>query len=258
MKRFLLIIFLASTLSLQAQTIMNNYKYIIVPERFSFLKKVNQYNLNALTKSLFEERGFTVYYDNLELPTEIASDKCKALTVDIEENNSMFSTNLTLLLKDCKGALVLKSKQGKSREKDYQASYNEALNAAFSSLPDLSKTPITGAQAISAAPQAESVKAVVITEPVKAVKEEASPATAKENKPSAAMLNPQANALGFDLLDATSKKIFTLLKTSLTDVFIANAINTRGIVFKKKGNWFYEYYKDGAVTTEQLYINFEK
>ena len=170
----------------------------------------------------------------------------------------MFSTNLTLLLKDCKGALVLKSKQGKSREKDYQVSYTEALNAAFASLPDFSKMPITEAQPIAAAPPAEPVKAVVITEPVKAVKEEASPAIAKENKPSAATLIPQANALGFDLLDATSKKIFTLLKTSLTDVFIANTVNTTGIIFKKRGNWFYECYKDGAVATEQLSINFDK
>ena len=43
---------------------VNNYKYVIIPEKFSFLKEANKYNLNSLTKMVFEKYGFTVFYTN--------------------------------------------------------------------------------------------------------------------------------------------------------------------------------------------------
>src|SRR5258708_33880614 len=46
----------------------------------------------------------------------------------------MFTTKLTLLLKDCKGNVVFKSKEGISREKEFALSYSLALKDAFTSL----------------------------------------------------------------------------------------------------------------------------
>ncbi|MDO7743730.1 MAG: hypothetical protein MUP99_08155, partial [Pedobacter sp.] len=156
-KKYFLLFLLLISFSGYAQNTINNYKYVLVPEKFSFLKQENQYNLNALTKKLVEDKGFTVYYDNTDLPEEIANNKCKALTLDILGKSTMFSTNLTLLLKDCKGAVLFKGKEGKSREKEYDISYTSALREAFTSLNDLpySYTPTTNVQ--------EEVKTVTVT-----------------------------------------------------------------------------------------------
>jgi hypothetical protein len=136
MKKYFLLFLVLLSFSGFAQNTINNYKYVIVPEKFSFLKQKDQYKLNTLTKALLQDKGFTVYFDNADLPNEIANNKCSALIFDLLEKNSMFSTNLTMLLKDCHGKTVFESKQGKSREKEYTVSYNLALRDAFSSLSD--------------------------------------------------------------------------------------------------------------------------
>jgi hypothetical protein len=75
MKKYTFLLLLLFSVSAYAQNTINNYKYVMVPEKFSFLKQPNQYRLNALTKALLEDKGFTVYYEN-ELPQEIANNKC--------------------------------------------------------------------------------------------------------------------------------------------------------------------------------------
>lgn len=249
MKKYLFIILLACSAAAQAQTLSNNYKYLIVPEKFSFFKKANQYNLNGLTKALFEGKGFTVYFDNDELPTEIATDRCKALTVDMQEKNTMFVTSLTLLLKDCKGTVVLKSKEGKSREKEYQPAYTAALRDAFDSFGDFR-------YAAGNAPAVAEQSAGVPTQEVKAAAAVASQPAAVQEKPSETLLYAQPINNGFKLVDTEPKIVMTLLKTSVADCFIANAGSTNGVVLKKNGDWFFEYYKNNLLVSEKLQIKF--
>ena len=40
-----------------SQTNLNNYKYVIVPKKYDFLKEEDQFRLNGLTKFLFEKYG---------------------------------------------------------------------------------------------------------------------------------------------------------------------------------------------------------
>ena len=248
MKRYLLILFLFSAISGHAQNTINNYKYVLVPEQFSFLKQANQYRLNTLTKVLLEEKGFTVYFDNSELPTEIANNKCKALNADVAEKKGMFTTTLTLILKDCQGNVVFKGKEGKSREKEFDASYNEALRNAFASLNEVPYT-FTG-EAVSTAPVTKP--AVTVPVPVKPV---AVPATVPVNQP-AGTLYAQATANGFQLIDTTPKKVLTLFKTTVQDYFIAESDQFKGIVLKKDGEWFFEYYNNDKLISEKLLIKF--
>lgn len=250
MKRYFLILFLALSFAVKGQTNAVNYKHIIVPEKFSFLKQPNQYNLNTLVKALFEDKGFTVYYDNTEIPAEIASDRCKALTVDVLENNSMFVTNLTILLKDCKGSIVLKSKEGKSREKEYKQSYNAAMRDAFSSFNDL-HYEAGSTQVASTPPAALPVQETKTTAP--APVSPPAVATAQQNN---ALLYAQPIANGYQLIDASPKIVLTLFKTSVADTFIANNGSINGIILKKNGEWFLEYYKDNALVSEKLSIKF--
>jgi hypothetical protein len=245
MKRHLLLLLLFTTLSGYAQNTINNYKYVLVPEQYSFLKEVNLYRLNTLTKQLLEEKGFTVYFDNKDLPTEIANNKCKALNADLTEKKGLFTTTLTLILKDCQGNVIFKGKEGKSREKEFGPSYNEALKNAFVSLDELSYTFTGETQTIESVKVAEAVAAPANQPPV-----------AVESTQSSETLYAQVTANGFQLIDTTPKKVLTLFNTSISDCFIADNGQYKGVVLKKDGKWFFEYYNNDTLVSTALLIKF--
>lgn len=252
MKKYLFLFLFLIPFSGYAQNTVNNYKYVIVPERFNFLKENDQYKLNTLTKNLLNGKGFEAYFENSNLPAEVSSDKCNVLNLDLLQKNSMFTTNITILLKDCKGNIIFKSKEGKSREKQYEISYNAALRDAFESLNDYAYTtpaantneqqtaigiPVVANKSIEATPTAAKVTAVAATQV-------------------AGTLYAQPTANGYQLIDTTPKKVLTLSKTSVENYFIAENGSSNGIVFKKGENWIFEYYKNGTLTAEKLLIKF--
>lgn len=249
MKRNVLLLLLLVSLTGYAQTTINNYKYVLVPEKFDFQKETNQYRLNTLTKFFLEKKGFTVYYDNQDIPKEIAGDRCSALKAEVAQRKAIFATNLTLTLKDCQGNIVFKSKEGKSREKDWSAAYEEAIKDAFSSLNDV---PYAYNGTTTTSPK-QTVDPVQSAQP--AATPAPAPVTAVEGQ-TAGTLYAQATANGFQLIDTTPKIVLTLLKTSAPDYFIANKGTTNGIVFKKSGEWFFEYYNEGKLIAEKLSIKF--
>ncbi|NHA03533.1 hypothetical protein G7092_07000 [Mucilaginibacter sp. HC2] len=265
MKKYILLSLLFLSFSVYAQNTINNYKYVVVPEKFSFLKQNDQYGLNNLTKALLAEKGFTVYLDNNELPNEIANNKCQALNAEVLEKSSMFTTSLTLLLKDCQGNIVFKSKEGKSREKEYRVSYNLALREAFTSLDGVpyAYNGKTSEQQIQPAVAATTTITTTNAPPKTAIappQATASMVSAKaiqmEPSQSAGTLYAQVIANGYQLIDTTPKIVLTLLKTSVPDYFIANNGTSNGIVLKKNNDWFFEYYQDGKLISEKLMVKF--
>ena len=268
MKRYILILFLLFSFSAYSQNTINHYKYVVVPERFSFLKENDQYSLNTLTKALLEDKGFTVYFDNNELPAEVANNKCQALSADVLEKSGMFTTGLTLLLKDCQGNIIFKSKEGKSREKEYRVAYNSALRDAFTSLDKVSYAPNTEsakepAQSMTSPASEAPVKSTgsVTSQPVQPIT--ATPASETSVKSTAAVTNQSAGTLyaqaianGYQLIDTTPKVVLTLLKTTAENYFIASNGTANGVVLKKDEDWVFEYYKDGKLISEKLLIKF--
>lgn len=280
MKRYVLVLFLFLCFSGYSQNSINNYKYVVVPEKFPFLKENDQYSLNSLTKVLLQNKGFTAYFDNAELPNEIANNKCSALSAEVLEKSSMFTTGLTLLLKDCQGNIIFKSKEGKSREKDYKTAYYMALKDAFISLDQIpyayngstsepgqpvAKATTSTAPALPVAtttastPEKQTNIPAASAEPVKstiaASATSAKTTEAVSNQP-AGTLYAQAIANGYQLIDTTPKIVLTLLKTSAENYFIAGNATTNGIVLKKNDGWFFEYYKDGKLISEKLLVKF--
>ncbi|WP_367864539.1 hypothetical protein [Pedobacter sp. WC2423] len=260
MKRSALLLLLFISFSGYAQNTINNYKYVLVPEKFSFLKEQDQYRLNTLTKFLLTEKGFETYYDNFELPTAVANNKCDALHAEVLEKKGMFTTNLTLLLKDCKGNIIFKSKEGKSREKEYKTSYNLALRDAFTSLDEVKYAyngTVNADQQVATTTTAVTAPVVATaTVPVSAaVIATAKPVVAESNQP-AGTLYAQPTVNGYQLIDTTPKKVLTLWRTSVQDYFIADNGTANGIVLKKSGEWFFEYYKDSKLMAEKLLIKF--
>lgn len=257
MRTYAILIFLLIAGTAYSQKTINNYKYVLVPDRFDFFKMDNQYGLNTLTKFLLQEKGLTAIMSSEQLPAEVAANPCNALKTEVVQKKGIFVTNLTLLLKDCQGNIIFKSKEGKSREKEFQAAYEFALRDAFSSLNDV---PYKYDSVSLAPPQP-----VVATQPP--LPAAPAPAVAPASAPSPASavaaitestgtLYAQATSNGYQLIDTTPKKVLTLLKTSVPDYFITEGGAYNGLVFKNNGEWFYEYYKDGKLVSQKLQIKF--
>ncbi len=136
MKRLLLTLLLVSSYLGMAQTDLNDYKYIIVPKKFDSFKRENQYQTSTFIKHLFTKNGFEAFYED-ELPMELYEDRCLGLLAELQDGSSMFTTKVTLVLKDCRSQEVFTTIQGKSRLKEYTASYNEAIRLAFTSLENV-------------------------------------------------------------------------------------------------------------------------
>ncbi len=253
MKPYILITLLFTAFSGFAQNTINDYKYVLVPEKFSFLKENDQYHLNSLTKSILEEKGFTVYFDNAELPREVAGSKCDALNVEVQQRKSMFVTNLTVLLKDCQGNILFQSKEGKSREKEYNVSYNLALRDAFTSFDEV-KYVYKKSEKIQAQQPVVAATVAPLSSP-----NASAAAIVNEQTVSASIvgtLYAQPTANGYQLIDTTPKVILNLFKSSMQDYFIAVKGTTNGIVLKKDGEWYFDHYKNGPLVSEMLKIKF--
>ncbi|GGW69039.1 hypothetical protein DFQ11_10594 [Winogradskyella epiphytica] len=237
------IVILSVSLSAIAQKSINNYKYVIVPESFNFTNGEDQYQLSSLTKFLFNKANFQAYFAD-EMPEDLKKDRCLALTSDVNKvKGGMFKTKLEITLKDCYGAVVLTSKIGESRIKDYGKAYHEALRDAFKSLEDLNYNYVP-------AEKEEPVKEDKVKEETVVFE------TPTESSQTDIILDKdqdlyyaQAITNGFQIVDSEPKVIMILLKTSAPDTFIVKDKNA--IVFKKGNQWIYSE-NDGSSTSEKV------
>ncbi|MHA3787318.1 hypothetical protein ACX0HA_03840 [Flavobacterium hauense] len=219
---------------------VNDYKYVVVPERFTWLKEANEYNLNVLTKTIFEKQGWQVFYPTQKMPDELALDRCKALYANVDEKGGLLSTALTITLKDCSGKTVFTSIEGKSKQKSYQKAYYEALREASQSIGQLNykyagkDTPVKAAVIIPSTQQAVAPTIV--------------------NNENQLFAQPIAN--GYQLVDNTPKVILKIYKTSQQDSFTAVSDTKNGVVFKKGNDWVFEYYLNDKLISEKLNIKF--
>ena len=114
---------------------LNSYKYVIVPDGYDFLKrKKDQYQLNSLSIFLFKKYGFNALLESEPFPEDLQNNHCNALYADVENVSSMFTIKLQVSLKDCKNNVVFSALPGKSRSKEFQKGYQEALRATFMSV----------------------------------------------------------------------------------------------------------------------------
>ncbi len=136
MKRWVYVLFIVliyTTSSASAQSELNKYSYVLVPQQFEFQRGTDQFQLNSLTRHLFRKAGFNpLYQEELKnLP------RCEGLTADVISIGNMFFTRLKVVLKDCNNTVVFESAEGSSKEKDLKKSYHDALKNAFLSIDAL-------------------------------------------------------------------------------------------------------------------------
>ncbi len=239
-----------------AQSI-NDYKAVIIPLKYDFMKSENQYRLATMTKSNLNKAGFNAFYANEELPADL-SDRCQFLYVDVKRDNGFLVTKLFVEFKDCYGKIIYTSEVGKSKEKDYETAYRESLAMAFMSINELHYK--YSGQAITST----SRTAVTVTAP--AVIVAAAPAPTTNNlvvvAPSPDLKDPnllyaQPTESGYQLIDKSPKVVMKLLKTSQTNVFIAIKDNVQGsLILKDDGQWYFESYQNDKLVSEKIIVKF--
>ncbi len=232
--------FIISGLGYAQSSNLNDYKYVVIPQQFEFLKEKNQYNLNTLTKMIFEKKGFEVYYINEELPFEAKMDRCKVLYGDLLRDSGLLNTGLTIVLNDCNGKPVFTSLEGRSKEKEYKRAYYEALREASRSLEVTDYKYSGGSDTITGTTTASSSQSTDKT-----------PAANRENQ-----LFAQPTANGYELLDSSQKVVLKMFRTSQPDSYSAQMEHINGIVFKKGDSWVFEYYVNDELVSQKLNIKF--
>ena len=263
-----------------AQSDLNAYKYIIIPEKYSFQRFDDQYQLNSLTEFLFNKEGFTTLVDG-KRPNDLYDNPCLGVTVDLLNNSSMFNTKVVLKLVDCKDVVVYTSEEGGSKLKEYKRGYHEAIRKAFQSFKALDHN-YDSSLAVSVKPideekntesiiesQPNAEKAALVEKQMESIEEETVDNSEMSNvnlsnnaqdipaiieDSSKNVLYAQKISNGFQLVDGTPKVIYKLLKTSKDNVYVLEGKS--GIMYKSEGKWFAEYYKSGVLTIEQLTIKF--
>ncbi|WJJ97554.1 hypothetical protein [Algibacter luteus] len=277
------------TLSAFSQISINNYKYVIVPEKFDFLKTQDEFQLNSLTKFLFNKYGFEAVMEGSEYPADLALNRCLALDADVLNESNLFKTKLKIELKDCNDKLVHETGLGESREKEYKKAYNFALREAFKKLEPLNYNyvPNESITSITTATQSPAKKEVTqeIAELKKEIqnlkKEKQAEVTAVEKPkvetPEVKVQEPKpvkqlevkettviegvSNVLyaqeienGFQLVDSSPKVVYRIKKTNLNDVFLVEG--SSAIIYKKGNDWVIEYYTGATLEQEALNIKF--
>lgn len=242
--KFLLIALLTTVIGFSQS--INDYKAVIVPLRYDFLKSENQYRMSTMTKANLNKAGFQAFYGNEELPAGFG-DRCDLLYIDVKKDSGFLITKLFIEFKDCYGKVIYTSEVGKSKEKDYEMAYRECLDLAFVSVNNLhykySGKSFSASKANASAPVATQVVATAVSAPV-----------ADMTDPNLLYAQPTEN--GYQLIDKTPKVVMKLLKTSRPDSFIAIKDGVQGSLNAKDNQWFFEYYKNDQLVSEKVSVKF--
>ncbi len=222
---------------------LTDYKYVVVPAKFSFLKQANKYNLNALTKMVFEKKGYTVLYDTDVMPDDLAQNRCNGLFANMVENNTVFNTKIKIELTDCKNQTVFISEEGTSRLKEYDKAYIQAFRIVGKSIEE-------GLQNANPVP----IRAVPPVKETLVVQE------AVKKDPVATVISGQLFAQpitnGYQLVDSSPKIVLKIFKTSNPDLYTAKNDSVQGVLIKKNNEWIFEYYQNEKLISEKLDIKF--
>src|SRR6478672_2314358 len=245
---FLLLIFTLSNSAISQN--LNAYKYALVPARFSYWEEDDKFRLNTLTKLFMQKYGFETYIEGETAPYYFLNTNCNKVYVDLIKDNGMFFSRLKVVLKDCNGNVLFTSKEGASKEKEYNVAYNEALRKAFASFEGLNHK-FDEKLAAQLQPEAKSIAMSETKLVVQQAKE-----TPASTPVAASPLYAQATQNGFQLVDSEPKVVMKLYKTSVKDIYTAIKGNVQGVFVLKNGAWFFEYYQNDNLVSEKVDVKF--
>ncbi len=286
MKKIVLVVFaLLIGFPLIGQS-LNKYKYVIIPKRLDFVKKDDQYSTSTLTRYLFKQEGFEVFYDNEVLPEAYINDPCKGLLAFVENNSGLLTTKITISLKNCYKEQVFVSQVGKSKAKNYKKAYHEAIREAFKSVeflgyyyqapeddkkvvqpieekaPEVVKSTVALDDDESAkeiiveqvTPEIEVTEPAVVEKVQKALKKDASKkGTVAFNGDT---LYAQSIDGGYQLVNSKPEIVAKIFNTSDESSFLMDSDLYKGLLKKENGEWFIEAIENGKVIRTKVNIKF--
>lgn len=270
--------------SVWAQSNINEYKYILIPKQFEFQRTDDQYQLNSLSKFLFNKYGFEAYFENEDLPSDVSQNRCLALKADLKKLKGFLITRLQFELSDCNGTIVSTSKVGETKVKQYDTAYNIALRQAFETYQnmnysyepkDRSSSPVVATKEAEIKrdiePEVKEQKTTIETNDKSEDKVEeqivvAEAKTPVETKTAETKSEPASSRKedtgwyakpidnGYEVLDASKNNIMILLYSGATDVYIVKDENA--IVFKKDGYWMYSSNNGSGIRVNRIDLKF--
>jgi len=280
----------------QAQSQFDDYKYIVVPKIFDGFKKENQYRTSTLVKYLFTKRGFTTIYDDnmptdlnsdrclalyanlidasslFTTKTALILKDCSGKEVFItrqgmskqkeyiasysevihEAFSSFDAINYSYKPKKISNkeeasiTVSFKNDIKKLDEKPKLDSYQDPMIKQEATLENQSYKNVT--PVVSDIKKAADTKKEIVEQKI----------TESTSSQSSAqwVLYAQEIPNGYQLVDSTPKIRLKLQKSSLPNVYMARGEDKDGVVYYKNEQWFFEYYEDGELVTEELKIKF--
>jgi hypothetical protein len=214
---------------------------IIISSKYEFQKEKNSYNINNMLKAILVSNNYQVYFEDEVLPSEIAQNRCNALTGVLVDNSNMFLTKIKLQIKDCQNNLLFETAEVKSKEKDIQEGFIETIKLLSPELKKF-KSVVT------------STKEVVETQELVDTPKVSQFKTYLNCKLRQTFGNPEV-----DVMDSNENVLLSLQKTKNPNVFIAanpNVFNTSkenvtGIFTKTESKGVFEFYFEGKYMVEE-------
>ena len=240
---------------------VNNYKFIVVPEQFNFLKQKDEYKTSSLTKFLLKKNGFTVVLNSEQYPKDLRDNPCNGLKAFVLDKSSMFKVKVIIELRDCSNKILYTSDEGVSKLKEFKKGFQEAIRNAHASMNDIAYDPFLIETIGKDKKEIVTVNPVLVKE-VKEVKLE----LPVINNRKAAQVFPTNNIVldsalyaqkkenGFQLVDLKPQVVFVILNTSVKDVFVIKDKN--GLLYKKGENWIAEFYENGKLIEKKYQVKF--
>jgi len=262
--KFLFLLLLVSSYGFSQS--VNDYSAVIVPVKYDFQKSENQYRLNTLTKFNLQKAGFQAFYINEDIPAEYYNNRCGLLNVDVLKDSGFMITKLYVVFKDCNGKVIYKSEVGKSKEKDFEASYVEALNMAFTSVYALhykyngkviaTSQNITATSSVVSPVQGSAAGSVSTTAVVATAAAVAVSVPNNSGEPDGTVLFAQPIKNGFQLVDSTPKVVIKAYKTTNPAIYLASKGDVQGTLVLKDNQWYFEYYEKDTLMSEKIKVKF--
>lgn len=130
---------LALIISSFGQT-LDGYKYVSVPTLTYTNGGTDNWNISAMLRTWFSEKGFIVLTENSSPTDELKKDPCLLLICEINHTNVVSGTNkVTVSLKNCQQKIVY-SKTGSAMGWSLQDDYNKATKRAFEDIKSMAYT----------------------------------------------------------------------------------------------------------------------
>ena len=271
-------------MQLVAQSSVNDYKYIVVPKQFDFLQSKDQYQTSSLTKFLFNKYGYTVFFDDDDLPKDLSENRCLGLSAQVKSLKGFLITRLQIDLVDCNNNIVMSSDVGETKVKEYSKSYQLAIRDAFKTYQNIDYKYVPKANGVFAETQSDNSSdstygSVNTADELQQKKEvpktplpesqnldvsiplETSNAVVKALDHDGVITSKRDDILyaqpiknGFQIVDTEPKKVMVLLKTGIANVFLVQGKDA--MVYQKDGAWVHALYSGTDLKLSPINLKF--